>query len=125
MKNLQDYKGAEAIEIWADILEPAARVMQDPKVKEAFNAKNIKAMELATYLLREHSEDIAEILLAIDETPLTGANAVVRALDLVVSIVNDPDTASFFSSLGSVDLTGFSGQPKATTTEIQDTSSDT
>lgn len=125
MKNLQDYKGAEAIEIWADILEPAARVMQDPKVKETFNSKNIKAMELATYLLREHSEDIAEILLAIDSTELTGSNAVVRTLDLIVSIVNDPDTQGFFSSLGSVDLSGFSGEPRANTTEIPNTSSDT
>lgn len=122
MKKLQDYKDAEAIEVWAEMIEPASKIMQDEKVKSFFetdeNGKMIaKPMDAVQYILKEHAQEIAEVLLVIDPTPLTGTNSVVRALDLVLSIVNDKDTADFFGSLGGVDLSGFSGGATESTKE--------
>ena len=95
MKRLSDYKGNEAIELWADLLEPITRIFQDKNVETAM--KSGKAVfQIAGEILKTHSKDASEMLLRIDPTPLDGLNIVLRLAELVKEIGEREELRAFF-----------------------------
>ena len=97
MKRFSDYKGDEAIELWADLLEPITRILQDEKV--AKSVKSGKAVfQIASEILKGHSKDASEILLRIDPTPLDGLNIILRLAELVQEISEREELRAFFGS---------------------------
>lgn len=95
MKKISDYKDEEAIELWADLLEPLATIFADRKVADEFSKKKT-ILELARGILKAHSAEVAQILLRIDETPLDGLNVVVRFVDVLNEIEKNEDVRGFF-----------------------------
>lgn len=97
MKKLADYKDAEAIELWADLLAPMTSIIADEKV-----AKTVKSGKppfiIASEILKTHKKDATEILLRIDPTPIDGLNLIVRIIDIVIEIMNNEEVKGFFSS---------------------------
>ena len=39
MKKLSDYQGEEALELWADLIEPMSEILVDPEMKKVFESK--------------------------------------------------------------------------------------
>lgn len=99
MKRLSDYLGREAIDLWADILEPAARILGDKNVTGQYK-KNEPYITLVKLVLKTHGEDIIEILERIDPEPVNAFNIVSRSVQLVNDISESKEFGSFFGFAG-------------------------
>lgn len=95
MKKLSDYKGDEAIELWADLLDPISAILSDKEVAKIVRSGQNK-MSIVNAILKSHKADAEKILLRIDPEPLDGLNIVVRLVELLVEIGKQDDIASFF-----------------------------
>lgn len=118
MKKLSDYKGTEAIELWADLLEPAAVLLADKQVQE-LRKQNVTVAGIAAYLLKEYSSEVQQILLRIDPQPLTALNMIVRLVDVMLECMNDPDMASFFALQAQMTTEEFSGSAMVNTVDAE------
>lgn len=95
MKKFSDYKGDEAIDLWADLLEPITNIISDPEVKKVVTSGQPKLV-IAKTLIKNHKNEAVEILLRIDETPIDGLNLLLRLIELLADIGEVPEIKSFF-----------------------------
>lgn len=99
MKKLSDYKGEEAISMWADLLEPMAAIINDESV-----AKSVKSGEnriiIAKNILESHKKEATEILLRIDDTELNGLNILVRLANILQELGESEELRNFFGFAG-------------------------
>lgn len=102
MKRLSDYKGDEAIELYADLLEPMSAIFTDDEIRELRKNKNVTTLKIATVALRNHPKEIEAILLRIDPEPINGASIIKRLFVLLADIGTVEGLESFFPSAGQV-----------------------
>ncbi len=95
MKKLSDYKGNEAIELWADLMDPLSVIFADEEVAKTIKSGKSK-IAIASAVLRLHSDEAVEILERVDETPVDGLNIVIRLVELINEIGQNEDLKSFF-----------------------------
>lgn len=98
IKKLSDYKGDEAIELWADLIDPITRIIADSEITTIY--KTQPKIAVAKAILKKHKEEATEILTRIDPTPLNGLNIITRILALLVDIETADETKGFFESAG-------------------------
>lgn len=96
MKKITDYKNDDAIELWADLIEPFSKIISDPKIKYEMTKKGNKPINMARQMMKLHPKEISEVLLRIDDTPIDGANAILRLVDILLEIINNKDFSAFF-----------------------------
>ena len=97
MKRLSDYKGEEAIELWANLLDPFVAIVGDKKIAGIIRSKK-PPLEIARQVLKQYKKEAEQILLTIDDTPLDGFNIVVRLVDLFNEIATNDTMTRFFAS---------------------------
>lgn len=116
MKRLSEYKGEEAIELWADLLEPLTAILGDKEIAKIIQSGKPKTL-WAKEILRLHKSDAEQILLRIDPTPLDGLNILTRLLAIVVDIGENEDIKPFFVSAVQAEQTSdvFSGNATEST----------
>lgn len=94
---LSEVKGEAALDLLADIIEPATEIMSDPKVKDLVKAKNKGA--IVKTLIKNHKKSIIEILATIDGVPVDEYDVNVFTLPIkLLELFNDPELVSFFTS---------------------------
>lgn len=95
MKSISSYEGDEAIELFADILEPVSKIMTNPAtvagIKESKNA-----MGIASAVLINNKPEVKQVLLRIDPTPINGLNLIVRTIGVLKEIMNNDELKDFF-----------------------------
>lgn len=96
MKGLSDYKGEEAIELWADLLEPVNTIMGDEEVVKIIKSNKKSPMQKASAILKSHRKEAEDILLRIDPSPLNGLNIVIRLVSIIVELGKNDDIRDFF-----------------------------
>lgn len=96
MKRLSDYKGEEAIDLWADLIDPLITIMTDEKVVKKFQEQGTPIVKTASFIVKEHKKEVAEILTRIDEKEITGTNFPTRAVNLILDIINSEEAKGFF-----------------------------
>lgn len=95
MKKLSDYKGDEAIELWADLLEPLTIILSDDKVQNVIKSGKPKLI-IAKEILKSHKTEATEILLRIDPEPINGLNIILRLIAVLADIGQNDEIKSFF-----------------------------
>lgn len=95
MKKLSDYKDEEAIDLWADLLEPMLKIFKNPDVLKVIKLKK-SPMEIARTILKDCKKEATEILLRIDPEPLNGLNIVLRLMNVLTEIGQSEEFAPFF-----------------------------
>lgn len=98
IKKLSDYKGDEAIELWADLIDPIARIIADDEIAKVY--KTQPKIVVAKEILKRHKSEATEILTRIDPAPLNGLNIITRIIALLVDIETADETKGFFESAG-------------------------
>ena len=94
---LSEIKGEAALDMLADMIEPAAEIMADPNMKDLIQAKNKAAIIKA--LIKDHKKSIIEILAIIDGVPVNEYDVNVFTLPVkILELLNDPELISFFTS---------------------------
>lgn len=95
MKGLTDYVGEEAVDLWADILDPVGDILSDKEVAKVVKS-NVPRIKVVTTILKRHKKEATEILQRIDPTPVNALNMVTRLASLITEIGNQPELQSFF-----------------------------
>ena len=95
---LSEFKDDAALELIADIIEPATEILADPAIKDAFGRSKMAAIKVA---IKNHKSAIKEIIARLDgkmpeECHFTAISLPVKLL----SMFNDPDLQQLFMSSG-------------------------
>ena len=95
---LSEFRDDAALELIADIIEPATEILADPAIKEAFSRSKMAAIKVA---IKSHKNAIREIVARLDgknpkEYHFTALSLPVKLL----SMFNDPDLQQLFTSSG-------------------------
>lgn len=94
---LSEIKGEQALDVLADILEPAARIISDDEIEKAYKSgQKLKAVKIA---IKDHKRDVITILAIMDgEDPETYEPNVLSVPIKLFEILNDPDVMGLFLS---------------------------
>ena len=104
-----DFKNEDAIEIWADILEPSVEIFGDEKIKEGLRTKGSK-MKTISYALKTYKKEVVAILAALERKPVDEYECSFVTLPIkILEALNDPELQTFFSSVVGTDFEMFSG----------------
>lgn len=95
MRKLSEIKGEEALDVIAEIIEPAAEIFTDENVKKALKSESrIKAAKI---ILKDHKKAILALMAALEETPVEEYKPTLLALPaLIIGVLNDPELQSLF-----------------------------
>lgn len=98
---LSDFKGEEALELLADIIEPMFEILGDDKFKDMVRSGTCDQMQMIKYLLKTHKKPILTILALMDkEDPETYEPNVLTIPLKLLELGNDPDIIKLFTSQG-------------------------
>lgn len=112
MRRLSEYRGEEALDVLADLIEPAAEIMQDKQLATLFREKNMAAA--AKVALKNHKKAVLSILARLeDEDPDTYAPSVFALPLKLLEILNDPELVNLFTSQGQNEAQTTSGSATA------------
>lgn len=95
MKTLSDYKGEEALELWADLLEPLTNIFSDSKVEKVIK-QGKPPLIIAKTIIKHHANDAMAILERIDPTEIDGLSVVIRLVSIINEIGNNSEMKAFF-----------------------------
>jgi hypothetical protein len=95
MRKLSDFKGDEAIELWADLIDPLSIILTDTNIRDVVQSGQPK-MAIAKEILKLHSQEAVDIMLRIDPTPIDGLNVILRLVALLADIGENEEIKSFF-----------------------------
>lgn len=95
MRSLSDYQGEEAIELWADLLEPMTEILGDPEIAKSVKSGKAKLL-IAKDILALHKKEAEEIMLRIDPEPIDGLNIIIRLAALIADIGRSNEARAFF-----------------------------
>lgn len=100
MKTLKQRKNEEAIELLADILEPATEIFTDPEITGAISNDHETLGKVVIKAVKKHAKAVVQILCAIDGIAYEEANYTAPAIiSKVMEIIQDEELTGFFSSL--------------------------
>ena len=99
---LTDYENEEALELLADILEPAAVIMSDKEIATMVQS-GVPVLVVAPKILRGHQKEVVEIVASLHrEKPDTFKFNAVSLLKDLIDIMNDPELIDLFTSQGQI-----------------------
>ncbi len=97
MKKLLEYENEEALDLLADIIEPAADIFSDKAIAAAWSKnKRTKAVSIA---IKNHKKSVIAILAALEGVPVSEYKCNILTLPAtLLSLLNDPELLAFFKS---------------------------
>ena len=119
MKKLSDYKGDEAIELWADLLDPLTNILGDQKIQSVIQSGKPKLI-VAKEILKKHKKDAMQILLRIDPEPINGLNIVIRLVTVIADIGESEEIKTFFGYAEQEQTDNESGGSVTESTEVEE-----
>lgn len=98
MKKLSEYRDEEALDLLADLLEPAETIFSDKDVQSANSKSMWKAVKVA---IKKHKKEVMEIMATLDGVPVEDLHINVLSLPIkVMEVISDKDLVNFFVSQG-------------------------
>lgn len=97
---LSDYKGEEALDVLADIIEPLTVILGDPKMQELAE-KEAAPVAYIKPILKDHKKEIIEVLARLENETVEQYKSHMTILSLPVallSLINDPEVQNLFHS---------------------------
>ena len=95
---LSEYQGEAALDILADLIEPAGEIMSDKEIGDVFKKNRFKAIGLA---IRNHKNAVMQILATMDGVPVDEYKCNVFSLPVkILEILNDPEMIQLFQYQG-------------------------
>ena len=92
---LSEYQGEAALDILADLIEPAGEIMSDKGIGETFKENRFKAIGLA---IKNHKKAVMQILATMDGVPVDEYKCNVFTLPAkILELLNDPALVQLFT----------------------------
>lgn len=98
MKNLSDYTGEEAIELWADIFDEVTAIITDKEVAKVTTGDGASVKDASKVILKKFPKETEKILTRIDDSDLNGANIFPRLATFVTEMIIGDKANTFFKS---------------------------
>lgn len=97
---LSEYRNEDALDLLADLIDPAAVIFGDPEVRKAVEKKEKKTV-IIKKLIKNHKPEVIEILARLDgcEPEKYEVNVLTLPAKLL-EIFNDKDLIDLFQSQG-------------------------
>lgn len=98
---LSDYKGEEALDVLADIIEPLTVILGDPEMQELAKQKDGAMIRYVKPMLKNHKTELIEILARLDNEPVETYREKITLVTLplkVLEFINDPEVQNLFTS---------------------------
>ena len=112
---LSEYQGEAALEILADLIEPAGEIMSDKEIGEVFKENRFRAIGLA---MKNHKKAVMQILSTMDGVPVEEYKCNVFTLPVkILELFNDPDIIQLFTYQGQTGDANSSGSASENTEE--------
>ena len=98
MRRLSEYKGEEAIDLLAELIDPAMEIMADTEVADMLQKRKIGAA--VKPILKKHKQAVITILAALNGK---GADEYAKEINvftipkLLLGVLNDPELINLFS----------------------------
>ena len=109
---LSDFKGAEALCAFADLLEPAAEILTDKMVEDQWKKNN--KMGAIAMAIRNHQKAVTTILAVLNkEDPETFEPSMIDIPVMALEVLNDPALQAVFQSQAQMTA----GTPSGSATE--------
>lgn len=111
---LSELKGEKALEVLAEIIEPAMRIMKDKAVVSAAQEGNTAGVVKA--MCKGHAKDVIHILAIMeDQDPETYEVGLLTLPAKLVQLLNDPEIQALFISPGQMKESPNSGSASEST----------
>lgn len=105
---LSDFKDEKALELLADLIEPAAEIFSDTEIRKTASGKSYAAV--VGVAIKRHKSAVLAILAALDGVPVEEYHCNVMTLPMkLLEIVNDPDMMQLFQFAGQTEEQNPSG----------------
>ena len=112
---LSEYQGEAALDLLADLIEPAGEIMSDKEIGEVFKKNRFKAIGLA---IRNHKKAVMQIMATMDGVPVDEYKCNVLTLPVkVLELLNDQDLIQLFTYQGQTGDAKSSGSASGNTGE--------
>ena len=95
---LSEYQGEAALDILAELIEPAGEIMSDKEIGDVFKQNRFKAIGMA---IKNHKKAMIQILATMDGVPVDEYKCNVFSLPVkILEILNDPEMIRLFQYQG-------------------------
>lgn len=113
---LSDIKGERAIDLLADLLEPAGEILEDEEVVNLVRSGKATRIEIVKTVLKRHQKSVIEIMALMDgEDPKTYEVNVLTLPAKLLEILNDQEFLDLFTLQGQKTVEQFSGSAMGST----------
>ena len=115
--NILDYENEDAIEVLADMFEPAMMICADEVFIAMLQNDKPKAM-IIKHVMKKHSKEIIAILAASERKAVSEYHAnILTLMKGAMELLNNKDLIDFFYSQAQMTQPTSSGEPMANTEE--------
>ena len=112
---LSEYQGEAALDLLADLIEPAGEIMSDKEIGDVFKKNRFKAIGLA---IKNHKKAVMQILATMDGVPVDEYKCNVFSLPVkILELLNDPEMIRLFQYQGQTGDANSSGSASENTEE--------
>lgn len=117
---LSEVRGEAALELLADVMEPASVILDDDEVKASFRVEKNK-FRTASIVLKRHKKEMLEILAAVNMTPIEDYRPnLYEVMKSTISVLSDPGLTDFFVSQAPKKAAGSSGPASESTEALKE-----
>ena len=116
MRSNVPYAGEDALDMLADLLDPASELLTDQELKDSFTERKMPSIATIKRIIKEHKKAIIEIMAILDgENPETYQVTVFTLPVKVLEILNNPELVDLFTWQGQMMESQPSGSAKENT----------
>jgi hypothetical protein len=120
---LSDFKGEEAIDVLADIIEPLTYILADEEIQTLSQQKNVPTLKYVKPMLKNHKAEVIEVLARLENKSVEEYKESLNLITLpmqVLELINDPEVQNLFPSQEQSQLTPLaSSSPAMENTEAK------
>lgn len=99
---LSDFKDEAALDLLAEIIDPAAEIFSDTKIANILR-KNGAPAEAVKIAIKNHKKSVIQIMAAMEGVPFEEYHCNVFSLPIkLLEILNDKELVEFFTSQGQI-----------------------
>lgn len=98
---LSDYKGEEALDVLADIIEPLTMIIADGEIQELTKQKKVPPIKYVKPAIKNHKREVIEILARLNKQSPEDYEKTMTLFTLplqVLEFINDPEVQNLFTS---------------------------
>ena len=119
MKKLSEFKNEEAIDILAELMEPASVICSDRELVNAVRSRE-PMMFIGKIALKNNKKEVMKVLSIMNETPIDEYEcSPISILKDLLILLNDKELVEFFTSQGQKKESNASGSAMGNTEEAE------